>query len=172
MITKSLILALAGVGLLSAEAPDIKLLSGATRIQYNQIKTLLLKTAEKMPEENYSFKPTADVRSFGAIIGHVADSEGYFCSVISGQENPVADAEKLKSKAELTAALKKSFDFCDKAFDGLTDKSEMEVIKVGQNERTRGAIANFSLMHNWEHYGNLVTYMRLKGVVPPSSEKK
>src|SRR4051794_34349461 len=98
MLTKSLYLTLAcATGLLSAaDAPDLKTVSGAARFQQIQIKTLLLRTAEKMPEENYSFKPTPDVRSFGEVIGHLADSEGFFCSAVSGDKNPIDDAEKNK----------------------------------------------------------------------------
>lgn len=170
MLTKSLLLPFACLTLLGA---DMKTISGAAQAQEGQVKTLLLRTAEKMPEENYSFKPTADVRSFGEIIGHLADSEAFFCAAVSGTKPPETDFEKnAKTKAELIAALKQQLDACDKVFNALTDKSMIEVVKVGSNERTRGGIANFSLMHSWEHYGNLVTYMRLKGIVPPSSEPK
>jgi uncharacterized damage-inducible protein DinB len=124
-----------------------------------------------MPEENYSFKPTEAVRSFGQIVGHVADSQYTFCSGVLGEKRPALKIEETKSsKTDLIAALKDAFAYCDKAYDGLTDVSATETVKLmGRDAPKLGALTTNSL-HTVEHYGNLVTYMRMKNIVPPSSE--
>src|SRR5208337_5314867 len=94
------------------------------KFAYGHVKDLLLRSAEKMPEENYSFKPIDTVRSYGQIIGHVADSQYMFCSIALGDKNPGPKIEQTKtSKADLIAALKDAFAYCDKAYDGMTDAS-------------------------------------------------
>src|SRR5205085_10337784 len=131
----------------------------------------LLRSAEKMPEESYSFRPTWVVRSFGRIIGHVADAQYYFCSKALGEKNPAPNIEKTKtSKADLIAALKDAFAYCDRAYDGMTDASGAKIVKLmGFDVPKLGVLTN-NLAHASEHYGNLVTYMRLKNIVPPSSD--
>ncbi len=174
MLTKSLYLPIAFSLIASgADAPDLKTVSGATRNFQTQLNGLLRRTAEKMPEENYAFKPTPEVRSFGELIGHIADAEHFFCSAVAGDKAPAPETEKTKkTKAEISAALQESLAYCDKVYDSLNDKNIGELIKVGQNDRTRNGLLTFNTMHAWEHYGNLVTYMRLKNVVPPSTEPK
>ncbi|HEV8076645.1 MAG TPA: DinB family protein [Candidatus Acidoferrum sp.] len=136
-----------------------------------RVKDILLRSAQKMPEENYSFKPTDVVRSYGQIIGHVADGQYLFCSIALGEKNPAPDIEHTKtSKADLIAALNAGFAYCDKAYDGMTDTSAVQTIKLFGNDAPRLSALTVNNMHNMEHYGNLVTYMRLKNIVPPSSE--
>ena len=156
-----------------AQTPDFKSAAGGAKAYYTQVKTNIVKSAEKMPAENYSFKPTPDVRSYGQLIAHVADASGFFCGAISGSKAPAAGVEKGKtSKDDIIAALKQNFEFCDQAYDGLTDANSGEAVKFFGSERSKLNIAEFNAMHDWEHYGNIVTYLRLKGIVPPSSEKK
>jgi len=145
--------------------------SAHNKFLYGGMKLILLRSAEKMPEENYSFKPTDAVRSYGQILGHVADVEYSFCSVVLGEKNPLPNIEKTKtSKADLIAALKDAFAYCDRAYDGMTDTSGAILIKhMGMNS-TKLAVLNGNALHMIEHYGNLVTYMRLKNIVPPTSE--
>ena len=139
---------------------------------YARVKGILARSAEKMPEENYNFKPVDTVRSYGQIIGHVADAQYLFCSLALGEKNPGLDIEHTKtSKADLVAALNTAFAYCDKAYDGMTDASAVQPIKLFGNDAPRIAALNVNNMHNMEHYGNLVTYMRIKGIVPPSSEQ-
>jgi uncharacterized damage-inducible protein DinB len=135
------------------------------------VKAVLLRSAEKMPEENYNFKPADSVRSFGQIVGHAADSQYTFCSGVLGEQRPALKIEQTKSsKADLIAALKDAFAYCDKAYDGVTDASATEMVKLmGRDSPKLGALTTNSL-HTIEHYGNLVTYLRMKSVVPPSSE--
>ena len=138
---------------------------------YEQMKTWLLASAEKMPGENYSFKPVDTVRSFGQILGHVADSQYYFCSTVLGEKNPGLKVEQTKtSKTELIAALKEAFAYCDKAYDSVTDASVSQTVKIFAGDLPKPIVLTANAMHDAEHYGNLVTYMRLKNIVPPSSE--
>ena len=139
---------------------------------YARVKDILLRSADKMPEENYSFKPTDSVRSFGQIVGHVADAQYLFCSIALGEKNPGLNIEKSKtSKADLIAALKEAFAYCDKAYDGLTDASAVQTVTLFGKDAPRLGALEVNLVHNMEHYGKLTTYMRLKNIVPPTSEQ-
>jgi uncharacterized damage-inducible protein DinB len=145
--------------------------SAHNKFLYGGMKLILLRSAEKMPEENYSFKPTDVVRSYGQILGHVADVQYSFCSVVLGEKDPNPNIEKTKtSKADLIAALKDVFAYCDRAYDGMTDASGAIMVKHLGMKTTKLALLNGNALHMIEHYGNLVTYMRLKNIVPPTSE--
>jgi len=138
---------------------------------YGYLKDILIRSAEKMPEENYNFKPTEAVRSFGQILGHVADSNYFFCSMVLGEKNPSLKIEKTKSsKADLIASLKDAFTYCDKAYNGMTDASGSETVKLFGGDTRKRDVLTVNNMHTVEHYGNIVTYMRIKGMVPPSSQ--
>jgi uncharacterized damage-inducible protein DinB len=155
----------------AAPAPENPL-STWNKYAYARVKDILLRSAQKMPEENYSFKPTEAVRSYGQILGHVADAQYLFCSITLGEKNPGLDIEHTKtSKADLIAALTTAFAYCDKAYDGMTDASATQMIKLFGNDAPRLSALTVNNMHDLEHYGNLVTYMRLKNIVPPSSEQ-
>jgi len=146
-------------------------LSAFTRRVYARDKNILLRSAEKVPEEYYSFRPTDAVRSFGQLIGHLADSQYEFCSPVVGGQVPAPNVEKTKtSKADLIAALKEGFAYCDKAYDGLTDANAAEAVKFFGREAPKMGVLIQNSLHNQEHYGNLVTYMRMKNIVPPTSE--
>jgi uncharacterized damage-inducible protein DinB len=147
-------------------------LSTFNKMAYGRVKDTLLRSAEKMPEENYNFKPTDAVRSYGQIIGHVADAQYLFCSIVLGEKNPAPKIEQTKtSKADLVAALKTAFAYCDPAYDGLTDTAASQMVKMFGSDAPKLGVLTVNNMHNMEHYGNLVTYMRLKNIVPPSSER-
>jgi len=154
-----------------APSPDNPF-SAFNKRAYGGVKHILLSTAEKMPEENYKFKPTDAVRSFGQILGHLADAQYYFCSVALGEKNPAPKIEQTKtSKADLIAALKDAFAYCDKAYDGMTDASGTQMVKLfGTEDTPKLDVLTVNNMHSVEHYGNLVTYMRMKNIVPPTSE--
>jgi uncharacterized damage-inducible protein DinB len=156
--------------LLAQENP----LSNAIKSQYGIAKNDILRSAEKVPESDYAFKPTDEVRSFGQILGHVADTQYSFCSMATGEKRPVSGSvEKTKTtKASLVGALKAAFAYCDKAYDGMTDSAGMQTVKLFGRETPKLAVLTFNNMHDFEHYGNLVTYMRLKQIVPPSSERR
>jgi DinB family protein len=136
---------------------------------YANVKNNHVKMAEKMPEEHYGFKATADIRTFGQLVGHVADSQARTCSALNGEQKALNAGAKT-SKADLVAALKESYDMCDKAFDSLTDAKAAEIVSMGQRQRSRlGALAGM-VSHSNEEYGYMAVYLRLKSIVPPSSE--
>ena len=148
-------------------------LSTWNKLAYARVKGILLKSAEKMPEENYAFKPVDTVRSYGQIVGHIADAQYLFCSIALGEKNPAPDIEHSKtSKADLIAALNSAFAYCDKAYDGMTDATAVQTIKLFGNDAPRLSALTVNNMHDLEHYGNLATYMRIKNIVPPSSEQQ
>jgi len=155
----------------AAPSPDNPF-STFNKVVFGHMKDLLLRSAEKMPEENYSFKPVDTVRSYGQIVGHLADAQYLFCSAASGDKNPGLKIEQTKtSKADLVAALKDSFAYCDKAYDGMTDAAGSQMVKFFDRDMPKLGVLEINNMHDYEHYGNLVTYLRLKGIVPPSSEQ-
>jgi len=154
----------------AAAAPDNPLSTWNKKADA-RVKDIILRSAQKMPEENYGFKPTDAVRSYGQIIGHLADAQYLFCSLALGEKAPAPDIEHTKtSKADLIAALNAGFAYCDKAYDSMTDTSAVQTIKLFGNDAPRLSALTVNNMHNMEHYGNLVTYMRMKNIIPPSSE--
>ena len=146
-------------------------LSTETKQAYNNIKGNLTRAAEKMPDADYDFKASPDIRTFGALIGHIAQSQMGTCSAVNG-EMKKSDAGSKTSKADLVAALKDSFAECDKAFDSLTDANATQMVKGPRGERSKLGMLNGIVTHDNEEYGYLAVYMRVKGVVPPSSDRK
>jgi hypothetical protein len=160
--------ALTGACALQAQAADP--LSTEAKQGYTRIKTNILKMAEKMPEENYSFKPTPEVTTFAQRLAHVADAQMGTCSAVNGEAKQLGAASKT-SKADLVAALKESIAECDKAFESLNDANATQMIKTRRGEQTKLGALNGNTIHINELYGYMAVYMRLKGVVPPSSER-
>lgn len=155
-----------------AAAAPANPITASERGLYTFMSNSVIRAAENMPEENYSFKPTPEVRSFGQLVGHEADANYMFCSMAIGEANPSKGIEKTKtSKADLVAALKDAVAYCSKAFDGMTDAKGSEMVKIfGSMNVARLAVFSLNTAHTDEHYGNMVTYLRLKGLVPPTSE--
>jgi uncharacterized damage-inducible protein DinB len=136
---------------------------------YTAIKNNLMRMAEKMPAEMYDFKPVPEIRSFGEAIAHVADSQARMCSGLTGEQKSV-DAASKKTKDELVAAFKATFDICDAAWDATTDANAAQAA-AGRGNRTRLGALIYNTTHDNEEYGYLAVYMRLKGIVPPSSDR-
>ena len=158
----------AGAFALQLQAADP--LSSEAKQGYTRIKTNMLKMAEKMPEDAYSFKATPDIKTFAQNLAHVADAQMGACSAVNGAMKSAGAASKT-SKADLVAALKASIEECDKAFDALTDATATQMIKTRRGEQSKlGALVG-NTVHINEMYGYMAVYMRLKGIVPPSSEK-
>lgn len=135
------------------------------------VKDVLTKAAEQMSEEDYAFKPTPEVRSFGQLLAHVAGSNYWFCSTVKGEKQPVSGIEKTKTtKADIQKALADSFAYCDGAYAAMTDAKARTMIDFMGKPRPALAVLIFGTHHNIEHYGNVITYMRLRGKVPPSSQ--
>jgi len=160
---------LGGCAAVSAQNP----MTEGQKFLHDMVKNNILRSAEKMPEENYAFRPTPEVRSFGQLLGHIADAQYMFCSAVLGKPTPAPGVEKTKtSKADLIAALKEAFAYCDSAYAGMTDAKLAETVKFFGREQARATVLSFNTAHNNEHYGNIVTYLRMKGIVPPSSERR
>jgi len=146
-------------------------MAAALKSQYELIKNNITKSAEKVPEDLYSFQATPKVRTFGQIVGHIADANTNICAAATSGTPSKESAEKTKtSKADLQKALADGFAACDAAFASMTDAKAAEMTKFFGGDQPRLAVLAFNTAHDFEHYGNLVTYMRLKDIVPPSSE--
>jgi len=157
----------------TASGPNANPLSAANRHMYAMTKSDVLKAAEEMPEENYAFKPVATVRTFGQLVGHVADAQYEFCAAVVGDGKQPPGIEKSKtSKADLIQALKDGFAYCDQAYNNLTDAQAAQLVKFFGHDSPKLTILSFNVAHNMEHYGNMVTYLRIKGLVPPSSQQQ
>ena len=143
--------------------------------QYASIKRYIIASAEKMPAEHFSFKPVPEVMTYAGLLGHIIDVQYFFCSAVKGGVNPAAGKalDKLTDKATLVPAVKEAFTYCDDAFATLTNENTLEMITVGtppnQRQVARANQLTMVVVHGNEHYGNLVTYMRIHGIVPPSS---
>jgi uncharacterized damage-inducible protein DinB len=168
MTIKSMtILALAVSATLPAQTANP--LSTELKASYTRIKTNFIKAAEKMPEEDYSFKPTPEVQTFAERVAHIADSNIGVCASLKGEKKSV-DAKSKTAKADLVAALKASFAECDAVVDSLTDADAMTMITGRGSSRSKLAMLYGIVGHDNELYGYICVYMRLKGVLPPSSE--
>jgi uncharacterized damage-inducible protein DinB len=142
------------------------------RGSYDSVQAYLTKAAEQVPEADFAFKPTPEVRSFGAIIAHVADTQYAICSAVLGETDPSPDVEKTKTtKAAIVEALKGSAALCAKAY-AIPDAEAHTTMKLFGHEQPKFRALLVNTTHDWEHYGNVVTYMRLKGMVPPSSQPR
>jgi hypothetical protein len=138
---------------------------------YTVRKGDLLKSADRMPAGDYDFKPTPDMRSFGQLIAHIADAQMSFCSGVKGEAKRLNAAAKT-SKADLVAALKASFDECDSAFDAMTDATATQMLKSGSAERSKFGTLLYATLHDNEEYGYLAVYLRLKNLIPPSTNSR
>jgi uncharacterized damage-inducible protein DinB len=155
-----------------APAPDNPISDSEKRV-YAMLSGVVITAAEKVPEESYSFKPAPDVRSFGQLVGHLADSSYFFCSVAAGETKPASDAEKTKTtKADLVAALKDAVAYCNSTYAGMTDAKGSQMTKLMNLDLAKLTVLAANFAHTYEHYGNMSTYMRIRGIVPPSSEKR
>jgi uncharacterized damage-inducible protein DinB len=128
----------------------------------------LLEAAEKMPEADYGFKPTAEVRPFGHIVAHIALSQFSMCSTLKGEKSPQAGEkeEAPRTKAELIALLKESQTYCEPTVTGTTEENLKELVKSGPNQVPRAAFVQSNIVHANETYGVMTVYLRLKGIVP------
>jgi uncharacterized damage-inducible protein DinB len=153
-------------------APSANPLVDGAKMDYQTVKTNIMKSAEQIPDSLYGYKPTPEVRTFGQLFGHIAEENYAICSAAAGEKPPVTNLEKtLSTKADLVKALGDSFAYCDKVFGSLTDSSAPTMANFFGRQMAKLSIMTFNTSHDNEHYGNLVTYMRLNKMVPPSSQK-
>jgi DinB superfamily len=165
--TLTLIVSLAAVAAAAQDNP----FSTDAKMNYTGVKNNLIRAAEKMPEADYSFRTVPAVRNFGEMVGHVADIQVMLCSLVKGEQKR-GDAGSKTSKADLVAALKASFDYCDTVYDSMTDTAGAAKVKMFGREMTKLGVLNFNNGHDSEMYGNMVAFLRIKGIVPPSSERR
>ncbi len=174
MLTRSLVLlAAAAVPSFAQGASSAKTNTGNAATLFNQVRDFIMQSAVDMPEAAYSFKPTPEVRSFGELIGHVAGAQHVFCAAALGDKPPAEDAveKAAKTKAALIAALKASNDYCAKAYQQ-TDAAAAASAEIFGEKATRMLALLENVTHDNEHYGNIVTYMRMNKLVPPSSKPR
>lgn len=174
-------LALATSAFAQSNAPDqTNPLSTWLRNAYTGNRNNIVRTAEKMPEENYGMRPGAqpEVRTFGQQVSHVATYNFLWCSQAKGEKNPSpGNLDKLSSKAEIMKVLNDAFTYCDSAYGALTDASGVEVVDITQENgrqtrNLRMGLLTLNYGHNNEIYGSMVVYLRMKNIVPPASEPR
>jgi len=155
---------------LSAQDQAANPLVGTSKAIFGISKGDVLGSVEKIPEDLWSYQPTKDVRTVAQLFAHIADGQYEFCGVAAEGKPVSKGVEKTaKTKAEIVPALKEAFGYCDSVFANMNDAKAAETVKFFGMNITRLGALDFNTAHNMEHYGNLVTYMRLKNIVPPSS---
>jgi hypothetical protein len=147
-------------------------LTANAKIQFGALSGFVLRSAEKVPGNLYSFRATPEVRSMAELFGHVTDAWFSMCSTAAGTKPPRTGIEKVViSKPELIAVMKEGISYCNSVYDAMTDqKGSAEAVPFYFGPTPRLSVLYFVVTHTYEHYGNLVTYMRLNKIVPPSSE--
>jgi uncharacterized damage-inducible protein DinB len=162
-----------GVG---AQEPGPRIgLADGLRARYTEGRLNLMEQAEKMPEDAYAFRRAPSVRTFAQVIAHAADTQMYVCANLRGGRNPAADRNlerELRSKTEVVRALADSFALCDEVFAATTDGNAVQFVRQGGVEMPRASALYFLVAHNAEMYGVGTVYLRLNGLVPPSTERE
>jgi hypothetical protein len=167
----------------SAQAPppaQPNPLSAWLRNAYMGNRNNIVRSADKMPEENYGMRPGAqqEVRTFGQQVSHVAFYNFLWCSQAKGEKNPnPGNLDKLTSKADIMKVLNDAFTYCDGVYGALTDASGAEVVDITQENGRQTRSLRMGLLtlnygHNNEIYGSMVVYLRMKNLVPPASEPR
>jgi uncharacterized damage-inducible protein DinB len=156
---------------LLAQGPDPKEnpVAASAAGLYMTVANNVSKSIEKMPADKFSFKAVDTVMPFSEFIGHLIDSNHFYCGSVTGASRP-ASMRKETDKAKLAAGWQAAMAECTKAWGMTTDASLAKTVKVGNNERPAAFPLFLNTSHTWEHYGNLVTYLRMNSLVPPSSE--
>jgi uncharacterized damage-inducible protein DinB len=175
-VTPAVVATLSLVVPLSVSAQDAQPITQSIRSAWNGAKKNIQDSAELMPEANYDFKPVDGVRTFGQILAHVAGANYEICANAKGEKSPHAEDEFEKSattRAAIVKALNESMAYCDAAFAAVDDKTLGAPIDMpfGMGKRARVDALILNIGHLNEHYGNLVTYFRIKGIVPPTSRR-
>jgi hypothetical protein len=161
---------LAGAG--TSHAQDANPLSKNMKDAWSNIRDLLTKMAEKMPDDNYRFKPTPELQDFGQRMAHVIQFNMRSCATANGEQKPLM-FPAAPSKADIMAGMQQANAYCDTVFNALTDADLMKMIPAGRGgQRLKQAVLQGgALEHAQEMYGYMAVYLRLKGIVPPSSDR-
>jgi uncharacterized damage-inducible protein DinB len=149
-------------------------LSGEMLRGYQNVQRDLAEAAEKMPDEHYAFRPTPDIKPYGQLVAHVALAQFRTCAMLKGEPSPRKDEKEdaSRTKAEAIALLKASAAYCDPLVSALTETTMTELTKVGQNQAAKGLLPASLITHGMEMYGTMAVYLRLKGIVPPTTERQ
>jgi uncharacterized damage-inducible protein DinB len=163
-----------GAGYADALSPS---LARVANVMHETIRTNLADAAEEMPADQYGFQPAPQMRTFAQLVGHIINANLYFCSQAAGEHQAPSSLnyEQVSDKTALVKALQSALALCDRAYTGTTDGNYNAPVVMaagvgmGPAHTVRGAILTFNTAHNNEHYGNIVVYLRLKGLIPPST---
>lgn len=155
----------------TARAQNENPLSASARAQFTAINGFIVRSAEKIPEDLYSFRATPEVRTIAQLFGHIADAYFEMCATAAGEEAPRGGIEnQVTTQTALVAALREGAAYCTSVMQAMTDERGTEPVPFYFGPTPRLGVLFFVTTHSYEHYGNLVTYMRLNDIVPPSSE--
>jgi uncharacterized damage-inducible protein DinB len=168
----ALSIALAAASPLGAQSPagTDSLLLPSIHVGASYIEDVIVKSAERMSDEDYAFRPTPEVRSFAQLIGHITDTNYIFCSIMKGEKNPVESIEKTKTtRADLRRSLAESFEYCKPVLLAMNGPRGREIVKFQGYSTPAVVVMNYRSYHALLHYGNVITYMRLRGRIPPST---
>lgn len=149
------------------QPPSASVFSDVTRSAWYSVNSAVLAAAKKMPEEHYAFRPAKDTRTFGQVLGHLIGEHFAICGAVTGRPIPAVAFEKIGDKEKLVNALQDSSALCDLAYGLLTDENAAFRYVVFNTFATRLSLLTDTIAHDNEHYGNLATYMRIKGITPP-----
>ena len=174
-IGAAIVLTASAVSAQAPPAPPPTTIPMAVQRAYATLKTNLTQAAEKMPEADYGFKPSSmpEMRVYGALFAHIAQSQFGTCAAVNGVPNPVVGRQlevELTTKAAIVSALAESFALCDTAYASLTDANVSELVTQGRGQIARAAILANNNSHDNEMAGTAYVYLRAKGLVPPSTE--
>jgi len=156
--------------LLIPPAPPAVLVAD-TKANYEAVAKYLLDAARAMPPESYSFRPVPELRTFAQLVGHIAEAQYIACSLVRGQDYQPRQIDRLVAKDELVPALEAAVGFCRESWNRLVPGQLADPITLFGQKRTKLGTMDIATAHAFEHYGNMVTYLRMKGIVPPSSAK-
>lgn len=139
-------------------------------IAASYVPEIIIKSAEQMPEKYYSFRPAKEVRTFGELIAHIAESNYEMAAIAKGEVPPITKVNPTKKEA--VEALKKSFEYNDEVRKKLTEEQKDKLVQFMGHRQPARNVLDFSIFHSLQHYGNIIVYMRLKGLIPPSSQSE
>jgi uncharacterized damage-inducible protein DinB len=173
VVTAVLVAAVVSCPLAAAHAHTGNPISTSMKVGWDRTKKNLVASAEEMPAADYSFKPTPEVRSFGQVIGHAADAMVMFCAAYKGDKAAKKDVEKTATTKEaLVKGLQEAVAYCDGVYATLDDATLTQPLELFGQKMIKFSALDINLAHSMEHYGNMVVYLRMKKLTPPSSQKQ
>jgi uncharacterized damage-inducible protein DinB len=141
--------------------------------QWEATRNLVLTMAESIPEDKYDYKPTPEVRTVREQLIHLTQENHMFLSQVAGESSgDLSRFNNLKTRAEVLRALRESYEYGAKILAGLNEQTAMEMISFRNNRVPRFAPILSNISDNQNHYGNLVVYVRLNGMVPPRTASR